>query len=101
MSAVAVLNATDGRVIARWDAGLHPNELLLSSDGRHLFVSNGGRNTVTVIETETGTGDRDPLVVIDAGRLRPVRLPTASRWRPTVTRCSWPMPATTTSRCSM
>jgi DNA-binding beta-propeller fold protein YncE len=54
MSAVAVLDATDGRVIARWDAGLHPNELLLSSDGRHLFVSNGGRNSVTVIETETG-----------------------------------------------
>jgi YVTN family beta-propeller protein len=54
MSAVAVLNATDGRVVARWDAGLHPNELLLSPDGRRLFVSNGGRNTVTVIEAETG-----------------------------------------------
>ena len=53
-SAVAVLDATDGRVMDRWESGLHPNELLLSSDGRHLFVSNGGRNTVTVIETETG-----------------------------------------------
>ena len=55
MSAVAVLNATDGRVIARWAAGLHPNEVLLSSDCRHLFVSNGGRNTVTVLEAETGS----------------------------------------------
>ncbi len=54
MSAVAVLNVADGRVIARWDCGLHPNELLLSPDGRRLFVSNGGRNTVDVIETESG-----------------------------------------------
>lgn len=53
-SAVAVLDAADGRVVARWTAGLHPNELLLTPDGRRLFVSNGGRNTVTILDTTTG-----------------------------------------------
>ena len=54
-SAVAVLDAADGHLLARWDAGWHPNELLLARDGRHLFVANGGRNTVTVIATADGS----------------------------------------------
>ena len=53
-SAVVVLDANDGRILARWAAGLHPNELLLSSDGGRLFVANGGHNTITVLETRTG-----------------------------------------------
>jgi DNA-binding beta-propeller fold protein YncE len=53
-SAVAVLDSNDGRVLARWPAGLHPNELALSQDGRRLFVSNGGLNTVTVLDAATG-----------------------------------------------
>ena len=53
-SAVAVLDAANGAVLTRWAAGLHPNELLLTSDGRHLLVSNGGRNTVTILDTATG-----------------------------------------------
>jgi DNA-binding beta-propeller fold protein YncE len=51
--AVAVLAVADGRVLGRWPAGLHPNELVLSRDGR-LFVANGGANTVTVIDAKTG-----------------------------------------------
>jgi DNA-binding beta-propeller fold protein YncE len=53
-SYVVVLDATDGHLIARWDAGLHPNELMLSSDGDRLFVSNGGFNTVTIMDADTG-----------------------------------------------
>jgi YVTN family beta-propeller protein len=51
---VAVLDADTGKVVARWSCGLHPNELVLSPDGKRLFVSNGGVNTVTVLDTETG-----------------------------------------------
>jgi DNA-binding beta-propeller fold protein YncE len=52
-SCVAVVDADDGRLIGRWPTGLHPNELVLSKDGR-LFVSNGGLNTVTVLDTGDG-----------------------------------------------
>jgi YVTN family beta-propeller protein len=53
-SEVAVLDAGDGRVLARWTVGLHPNELVLAPDGRRLFVANGGRNSVTVLDADTG-----------------------------------------------
>ena len=52
-SGVAVIDTNDGRVIGRWPTGLHPNEMVLSRDGR-LFVANGGLNTVTVIDTGDG-----------------------------------------------
>jgi DNA-binding beta-propeller fold protein YncE len=52
-SSVAVIDASDGRVIAHWPVGLHPNEMVLSRDGR-LFVSNGGQNTVAVLDTRDG-----------------------------------------------
>jgi len=52
-SAVGVLDTDDGHVIARWATGLHPNEVLLSRDGR-LFVSNGGLNSVTVLDAADG-----------------------------------------------
>jgi len=52
-SCVAVIDASDGRLVARWPTGLHPNELVLSPDGR-LFVSNGGLNSVTVLDTADG-----------------------------------------------
>ena len=53
-SAVAVMDPSDGHVVARWATGLHPNEMALSRDGR-LFVSNGGLNTVTVLDTRDGS----------------------------------------------
>lgn len=52
-SGVAVIDTNDGRVIGRWATGLHPNEMVLSRDGR-LFVANGGLNTVTVLDTGDG-----------------------------------------------
>jgi DNA-binding beta-propeller fold protein YncE len=53
-SSVAVLRAKDGRLLATWQAGLHPNEVLLSPDGKTLFVANGGLNTVTVLDASSG-----------------------------------------------
>jgi DNA-binding beta-propeller fold protein YncE len=53
-SEVAVLDARDGTVLARWAVRLHPNEMVLAPDGRRLFVANGGRNSVTVLDADTG-----------------------------------------------
>jgi DNA-binding beta-propeller fold protein YncE len=53
-SEIAVLDAGDGRLLARWTVGLHPNELVLAPDGRRLFVANGGRNSVTVLDADSG-----------------------------------------------
>ena len=62
-SEVAVLDAGDGRVLARWPVGLHPNELLLAPDGRRLFVANGGRNSVTVLDAESGLSGARTLLL--------------------------------------
>ena len=53
-SAVAVIDLKSNRVVARWATQEHPNEMLLTKSGRHLFVANANRNTVTVIETGKG-----------------------------------------------
>ncbi len=59
-SSVAVINSRSGLVEARWPCGLHPNALLLLpsrglfSGGARLFVSNGGMNTVSVLDARTG-----------------------------------------------
>ncbi len=57
---MAVIDASSGRVEALWPCGLHPNALLLIP-GRGLFpgsarifVSNGGMNTVSVLDSKTG-----------------------------------------------
>jgi DNA-binding beta-propeller fold protein YncE len=59
-SCVAVLDGQSGRVDARWPCGLHPNALLLLprrglfSGHARLLVSNGGMNSVTILDAETG-----------------------------------------------
>ncbi len=39
---------------ARWPVQEHPNELLLTRNGKILFVANANRNTVSVLDTGTG-----------------------------------------------
>jgi YVTN family beta-propeller protein len=53
-AAVAVLDLNSGQVLARWPVEDHPNEMLLSPSGKHLFVANANRNTVTVLDAATG-----------------------------------------------
>ncbi len=53
-SEVAVVSLTERKVTARWKAESHPNEMVLSSDGRFLFVANANQNTVTILNTENG-----------------------------------------------
>ena len=50
---VLVLEAEHGRELARWPVGEHPNEMVLSPDGR-LFVAEANRNTVSVVRVKDG-----------------------------------------------
>jgi YVTN family beta-propeller protein len=54
-AAVAVIDTENWREVARWRVEEHPNEMLLAADGRRLFVANANRNSVSVIDPETGT----------------------------------------------
>ena len=53
---VAVLDLDTSRITARWATEEHPNEMILSKNGKLLFVANANRNTVSVLDTESGRG---------------------------------------------
>jgi YVTN family beta-propeller protein len=69
-AAVAVIDLTTERVLARWPVQEHPCEMVLTRSGKRLFVANSCRNTVTVLDTVTG----HPLETIWAA-LYPQALP--------------------------
>ena len=53
-AAVAVVDLDTREVIARWPTQEHPCEMALTRSGKHLFVANASRNTVTVFDTAGG-----------------------------------------------
>jgi len=53
-SAVEVIDIASRKKVARWAVQEHPNELILNRSGKVLFVANANRNTVSVIDTESG-----------------------------------------------
>ncbi len=53
-AAVAVLDAHTGQLLQRWKTDSHPTEMLLSPDGKTLFVACANSNTVHVIDTSSG-----------------------------------------------
>src|SRR5262245_27090438 len=53
-SAVAVVDIASRKVVGRWPVEEHPNEMLLTKSGQRLFVANANRNTVTVLDANTG-----------------------------------------------
>ncbi len=53
-STVEVLDLASRRSLAHWRVQEHPNELLLTRTGRHLFVANANRNTVSVLDADSG-----------------------------------------------
>ena len=53
-AAVAVIDLKTRTEVARWPVQEHPNEMLLTRDGRRLFVANANRNTVSVLDPATG-----------------------------------------------
>jgi DNA-binding beta-propeller fold protein YncE len=54
LAGVGVIDLDSGSVTARWAVQDHPNEMLLSRNGKFLFVANANRNTVSVLDAETG-----------------------------------------------
>ncbi|MEI6074895.1 MAG: bifunctional YncE family protein/alkaline phosphatase family protein [Verrucomicrobiota bacterium] len=53
-ASVAVVDINTEKVIARWATGEHPCEMVLSKNGKYLFVANANDNTVTVLDTQSG-----------------------------------------------
>ncbi len=53
LAEVAVIDLKTRTVTATIPVEEHPNELLLDASGRSLYVANGNRNTVSVIDTKT------------------------------------------------
>ena len=53
-AAVAVVDLATWKVVDRFIVEEHPNEMLLSADGRRLFVANANRNSVSVLDADTG-----------------------------------------------
>ena len=53
-SCVGVIDLATHRLLTRWATEEHPNEMVLSKSGRHLYVANANRNSVSVLDTETG-----------------------------------------------
>ena len=53
-ASVAVIDTATRKVLELWKTEEHPNEMLLSKSGRYLFVANANRNTVSVLDAESG-----------------------------------------------
>jgi YVTN family beta-propeller protein len=59
---VIVLHHDSLKIDTRVPTGQHPHSALFGADGRHLFVSNWGSRSVSVIDTETNQRVRDITV---------------------------------------
>ncbi len=68
-AAVEVVDTTTFAVRERWPVEEHPNEMVLTKDGRRLFVANANRNTVTVLDTATGRASETLLAELQPGAL--------------------------------
>jgi YVTN family beta-propeller protein len=66
-ASVAVIDTKAFKVIARWKAEDHPNEMLLGKNGRRLFVANANRNSVSVIDVETGRVSETLIAALPVG----------------------------------
>jgi len=53
-AAVLVIDVKNNQIVTRWKTEEHPNEMLLSKSGKNLFVANANRNTVTILDTDSG-----------------------------------------------
>lgn len=51
---VAVIDTKTFTVTTTYDSQEHPNEMLLSKNGKTLYVANANRNTVSVFDTQSG-----------------------------------------------
>src|ERR1019366_10473094 len=49
-----VIDLASAQLVTRWPVQEHPCEMALTRSGKLLFVANASRNTVTVLDTESG-----------------------------------------------
>ena len=66
-AAVAVIDTATFTALERWPTEEHPNEMVLTKDGRRLFVANANRNTVTALDTTTGRASETLLAELQPG----------------------------------
>ena len=64
-AAVAAIDLDDWREVGRWPVEDHPNEMLLAADGRRLFVANANRNSVSVVDPDSGATVETLVAVLD------------------------------------
>lgn len=50
---VSVLDLNDGKVVKEIKVGLHPNDIVASTDEKYIYVSNGNSDNVSVISTQS------------------------------------------------
>ena len=51
---VAVIDIASWTEVARWQVEEHPNEMLMTKGGKQLLVANANRNSVSVIDLDSG-----------------------------------------------
>ncbi len=66
---VAVIDTATFALVTRWPTAAHPNELLLSRDGRRLFTATANTNTVAILDTDTGLASETLLAELTPGAL--------------------------------
>ena len=64
---IAVIDTTTFTLLTRWPTDAHPNEMLLSRDGRRLFVATANTNTVAILDTDTGLPTETLLAELTPG----------------------------------
>ncbi len=68
-AAVQVIDLKTGQLLTLWPTQEHPNEMALTRSGRHLFVANANRNTVSLIDTTDGRTIETLVAALDAESL--------------------------------
>lgn len=53
-ASIAVVDLGSKTIATRWSTQEHPCEMALTKSGKYLFVANANRNTVSVIDTDSG-----------------------------------------------
>ena len=53
-AAIAVIDLNSDQLIARWPTDQHPNEMILTRDGKYLYVANANQNKITLFDTVRG-----------------------------------------------
>ena len=64
---IAVIDTAAFTLLARWPTDAHPNEVILSRDGRRLFTATANTNTVAILDTDTGLPSETLLAELTPG----------------------------------